>query len=133
MAALIVLSVIIVVWALVEIVQADKAQIRRLPKLAWGIIALLVMPVGALAWFVFGRPKVAVGTSGRPAPGAAKINLPKRQRYIARPAPDDDPEFLRKLNAEAEQQKMFRRMQDDIETKGEAKGEAGDGEPRPRD
>lgn len=116
MVILIVLAVIVVVWALVEILQADPAQVRRLPRWAWAVLAIfpIAVPFGALAWFFLGRPKVSVGTPGRSAHPAAGLSLPRRQRYVARPAPDDDPEFLRKLNDEAEHRRMLRRLEEDL-------------------
>lgn len=112
MLTLIVVAIIIVVWALVEVIQADAAQIRRLPKWAWMILVIVpAPPAGAIAWFIFGRPK-----AGSDAPRAAGggLSIPGRTRYVARPAPDDDPDFLRRLNDESEQRKMLRRFEDDL-------------------
>lgn len=135
---LIVLSVVVIVWALVEIVQSDPARVRRMPRWAWAVLAVL-SPLGAVAWFFFGRPKVAVNTPGQTQARGAGLNLGRRQRYVARPAPDDDPEFLRKLNDEAEHQRMLRRLEDDLQTPGKPPKPAGepgsdkDSDPRPRD
>jgi hypothetical protein len=110
--SLIVLTIVIVVWALVEVVQADAARVRNLPKWAWAVLTVFPLPpVGAIAWFFLGRPKgdaVAAGAKG------VGISLPGRTKYVARPAPDDDPDFLRRLNDEAEHRKMFRRLEDDL-------------------
>lgn len=133
MVALIVVSVVIVVWALVEVLQADPASVRRMPRLAWGILTVFPFPpIGAIAWFFLGRPKVAVGASGQRSSGGSTLG--RRQRYVSRPAPDDDPEFLRKLNAEAEHQRMIRRLEDGLNSPNPA-GEPGekDSDPRPRD
>ncbi|HVE26392.1 MAG TPA: PLD nuclease N-terminal domain-containing protein [Sporichthya sp.] len=109
---LIVLTVVVVVWALVEVIQSDPAQVRRLPRWAWAILVVFPLPpVGAIAWFFLGRPKAEAGAVvGR----GAGLNLPGRTRYVARPAPDDDPDFLRRLNDEAEHRKLFRRLEDDL-------------------
>ncbi|HUR74785.1 MAG TPA: PLD nuclease N-terminal domain-containing protein [Sporichthya sp.] len=112
---LIVLTVVLVVWALVEVVQANPAHIRRLPKWAWAILVVFPLPpLGAIAWFFLGRPRgdavaVQASSAGRGLP-----NLPRRTRYVARPAPDDDPDFLRRLNDEAEHRRMLRRLEDDL-------------------
>jgi hypothetical protein len=119
---LIVLTVVIVVWALVEVIQANSAQIRRLPKWAWAILVVFPLPpLGAIAWFFLGRPKKD-GSAPPPVSGGGLNlpNLPRRTRYVARPAPDDDPDFLRRLNDEAEKQKKLRKFEDDL--KNEDKG-----------
>lgn len=128
---LIVLTIIIVIWALVEVVQADKAQVRHLPKWAWLILVVFPLPpLGAIAWFFLGRPKG--GVTARPASGGGLNlpNLPRRTRYVSRPAPDDDPEFLRRLQAEAEHQRMLRRLEDDLNNPKAPKAEPGDDAPR---
>ena len=51
-----------------------------MPRWLWVVAIILVPGVGALAWLLFGRPTKAAGRSPKP---------PK--------APDDDPDFLRKL------------------------------------
>lgn len=113
---LIVLTVVIVVWALVEVIQANAGQIRRLPKWAWAILVVFPLPpVGAIAWFFLGRPKRDAVAAPQATGGGLNLpNLPRRTRYVARPAPDDDPDFLRRLNDEAENQKMLRKFEDDL-------------------
>jgi hypothetical protein len=110
--SLIVLTVVIVIWALVEVIQADPAHVRRLPKMIWALLVVFPLyPVGAIAWFFLGRPKgEPVGAHQR----SSGISLPGRTKYVARPAPDDDPDFLRRLNDDAENRKMFRRLEDDL-------------------
>ncbi|MGQ0623717.1 MAG: PLD nuclease N-terminal domain-containing protein [Sporichthyaceae bacterium] len=114
------IGTLITVWALVEVIQADPSQVRRLPKWAWVVAIVLTWPIaiGSVAWFWLGRPKVTASTPGARGPRRGTgMNLPMRRRYVARPAPDDDPEFLGKLNAEAERDKLLRRMQDDLESR----------------
>ena len=63
----------------------------------WVFIILLFSPVGAIAWFVAGRPaptvKLSDGTVWRPGSGFPESQRP-RQKSVA---PDDNPEFLRNL------------------------------------
>jgi hypothetical protein len=103
-----------IVWALVELVQAERAAVRMLPKWAWGLVFVLLAPFGPLLWFPFGRPRyraeAAVGA--RTAPGSPLRG--RRSSYVARPAPDDDPEFLAALNARADQQRRLRRLEEDF-------------------
>ncbi len=75
----------VVVWALVECLQTPSAQVRTLPRLAW-VAVIVVLPVlGAVGWFVLGRPTGRVDGGG-PSTG--------RSRPLG---PDDDPDFLRRL------------------------------------
>ena len=105
----------IVIWALLEAFQADSRDIRRLPKALWVVIIILLAPIGPLAWFVFGRPKVPAASSPHTHPSGAygaRAAHPSRREQAPRPAPDDDPEFLRRLSQQAEQQKMLRLLEE---------------------
>jgi hypothetical protein len=91
----------IVVWlyAIFDALTAPAERIRGLPKAIWLIIVILLLDVGALAWFVWGRPRArAVGAPvrQRPSPfGWQSHDGPStRGRTIA---PDDDPDFLKRL------------------------------------
>lgn len=108
-ASLLVLIVVLMVWALVEVAQADQNRVRLLSKPVWIILILLLSPVAALAWFFFGRPaKDGMATvSRRPGP-APWVN---RGAQVARPAPDDDPEFLASLKRQAERERRAREQQ----------------------
>lgn len=132
---LIVLTVLIVVWALVEVLQADREQIRRLPKWAWAVLVVFPLPpVGAIAWFFLGRPKVEAGVPRNSPPVGLNLpNLPRRTRYVARPAPDDDPDFLRRLNEEAEHRRMLRRLEEDLNAPKRTDTGDKDGGAAPRD
>lgn len=107
---LVLLLVGVVLWALIELLQTDPAAVRVLPRWAWAILIVAVPPLGAVAWFLLGRPPV-VGSEPRPEP---RLPLRVRRGYVSRPAPDDDPEFLALLNARADQQRRLRRMEEDL-------------------
>ena len=65
------------IYTAVHVVQSDSEQVRGLPKSLWLVIVILVPIVGMIAWWIFGRPV---------------------ESYSPPPvAPDDDPDFLRKL------------------------------------
>lgn len=74
-AALVIFTVFVTVFA----VSADKRDVRNLPKWLWILLCLFITPVGGLLYLVLGRP----------------VGEPKRNTKTV--APDDDPEFLRKL------------------------------------
>ncbi|CCH77102.1 conserved exported hypothetical protein [Nostocoides japonicum T1-X7] len=75
----------VIVWALVECLQTPSTEVRALPKLVWVAVIVLLPILGAVAWFVAGRP------TGHPGGGGSG-------RTLSRPmGPDDDPDFLRRL------------------------------------
>ena len=93
---LVILDLILLVIALIDCLSSDESEVRNLPKIVWVFLILLFSPIGAIVWFVAGRPqKSAVGRGGSWKPGAG---FPEAQRPRRQAAPDDDPEFLAGLN-----------------------------------
>ena len=84
------LTIAVTVYAVVDCIQTDDAQVRGLPKLVWLLLILLFPIVGAIAWFIAGRPQR--GTAGRGPAGRGPSHRPPPPR-----GPDDDPDFLRRL------------------------------------
>jgi hypothetical protein len=100
------------VFCIIDVITTPADACRNLPKLAWLLIVILLLEVGAIVWLVAGRswaPKSrvlqgAVHPSGHPSSYRA---TPR-----ARPTnPDDDEEFLAGLRARAEEQR--RRARED--------------------
>jgi hypothetical protein len=64
------------IFGIIDAVVTDKAAVRNLPKWAWIALVVLFPPLGALGWFLWGRPTrpfsgVRAGTDPlppRPAP-----------------------------------------------------------------
>ncbi len=76
----------LVVLALISCLSAERRAVRSMPRAAW-IVAIVVLPLlGPVAWFLAGRPRPGDGGPARP---------PRRPT-----SPDDDPDFLRSLNAD---------------------------------
>jgi Phospholipase_D-nuclease N-terminal len=69
------------IWALIDIAQTPEPRVRLLSKPVWSLLVLVPL-LGAAAWFTQGREPAA-----RPAGS-------KQPRPLA---PDDDPDFLRRL------------------------------------
>jgi hypothetical protein len=127
-ASLLLLVVVLMVWALVEVAQADRDQVRTLSKPVWIVLIVLLSPVAALAWFIFGRPaREGVPATSRPQrPAAPWAN--RSTRTVARPAPDDDPEFLASLKRQAERERRAREQEQQRNQTSEP-----DGDPDRRD
>jgi hypothetical protein len=109
------LDLALLVVALIDCLSAEESLIRALPRVPWVFIILLFSPVGAIAWFVAGRPARAVrlsnGTVWRPGSGFPEDQRP-RQRSMA---PDDDPEFLRNLSSSLrEDESMMKTWEADL-------------------
>ncbi|MGJ3189323.1 hypothetical protein FQP90_12465 [Paenarthrobacter nitroguajacolicus] len=123
----VVVVLVIFVYALVDVIRTDRHQTRGISKTAWIIVMILLPLLGAILWFIFGRPY------GRPTA------QPIRRHPTA---PDDDPEFLRNLEirrrqqAEDERLKKLKAEHDAKERDGKSSdgtGEAKRGEPDPHD
>lgn len=100
-------------YCLLDSATADRARVRVLPKGVWVAIVLLTFVIGAVAWLMLGRPR-------GPEPGRTpRLGSTRRTSWPERPggrapsagggsfrrpgplAPDDDPEFLARLDREA--------------------------------
>ncbi|MEV4415544.1 PLD nuclease N-terminal domain-containing protein [Catellatospora sp. NPDC049609] len=95
-----IVDIILTVAALVSCLSAEEDRLRSLPRWAWVLIILLFSPIGAIAWFVLSHrsgPRRPVWKQGS--------GFPEAQRPGRALAPDDDPEFLRKLAKEAKDSK----------------------------
>ena len=78
--------VVFTVFTTVYAVSARKADVRALSKGAWVAICLLVPIVGGLLYLALGRPL--------PTPD----EYAGQGRNVKTVAPDDDPDFLRRLS-----------------------------------
>jgi hypothetical protein len=114
--ALAVAVLVIFVYGLVDVIRTEGRLTRGISKPAW-IIVMIILPVlGAILWLLIGRPR---GT--RPQP----------QAFPHPTAPDDDPDFLRNLEARRRNQaeaERLRKLKDELDAKARennAKGQRG--------
>lgn len=82
------LGLVLMIWCLVDCIQTPSSEIRNLPKLGWIVVIVVFWVIGSVAWLLAGRPK-------RASPGGDAGGKGARP-----PAPDDDPDFLRRLDWE---------------------------------
>ena len=79
---LVLIPIIFTIYSLVDCAGTDISAIRNLPKWAWILIIILISPIGAIAYWIAGRPR----RPGTPRGGSRRII-----------SPDDDPDFLRNI------------------------------------
>lgn len=112
-----VLSIALTVFALAECVQTQDDKVRGVPKWAWIVLIVLIPWVGPLTWLFVGKERSwGRGSSGSPGP--------RRDGPLA---PDEDPEFLRKLDEDIRRERRERRE------RGEGPGDSGEFDDGPGD
>lgn len=80
-------AIILLVFAIFDLIATPKERVRYLPKALWFVI-LFLAPVGPLLWLFFGRMKPAAP----PKPSSGGWTPPPGPK-----GPDDDPDYLRGL------------------------------------
>jgi hypothetical protein len=107
------LGLILAVFALISCLSAEDGAVRALPRWAWVVIILFFPLLGSIAYFAAGRPLKTGPRRGawRPGNGFPEAERPKRPI-----APDDDPEFLRQLDARSKQEDedLLKRWEEDL-------------------
>jgi Phospholipase_D-nuclease N-terminal len=100
----------LLVVALIDCLSTDEYAVRNLPKAAWVLLVLLFSPIGAIAWFVAGRPQSQRTPAGqwRPGTGFPEYDRPRRPL-----GPDDDPDFLRD-RCRRDDEEMFAKWEADL-------------------
>lgn len=109
------------IYSILDAAQTDRLRVRTLPKGAWLAVLVLFPLLGSVLWFWLGRPrKSKYGSFGAPAQGQPPV------------APDDDPEFLKFLEARArrerqdaewQQRKQEKEKRKDADTQPPASGQ----------
>lgn len=97
-ALLAIIVVGVIIYALVDCFLAPRGNVRVMPKAVWVLLILILPVVGAVLWFIFGRPIMS-------RPSRAGTSRPRPV------APDDDPEFLRSLDIARRQRQENERLQ----------------------
>lgn len=112
-----VLSIALTVFALADCVQTQDDKVRGVPKWAWIVLIVLIPWVGPLTWLFVGKERSwGRGSSGSPGP--------RRDGPLA---PDEDPDFLRKLDEDIRRERRERRE------RGEGPGDSGEPDDGPGD
>jgi hypothetical protein len=84
------------VFAIIDVILTEHRKVRALNKFVWIVIVVLLPIIGALLWFFLGKE--------RQDPAAEPRRL----------APDDDPNFLRNMRRDEEQDERIRRLEQEL-------------------
>jgi hypothetical protein len=99
----IVAVVVFTIYAVVDCALFDRSRIRGLPRGWWIVVILLVPIIGGLLWFLVGRGRSLRFGRGGASGGGRRSN-----------APDDDPEFLRRLRDDAAHEERIRKLEQEL-------------------
>ena len=102
------LGLVLMVFALVDIIRADRWSIRHLDKSLWIVIVILLPLIGSILWFTIGRDygrSIDLGSFGDPRrrealphpEGTTERELAALDREIERQEQDDR---IRRLEAQ---------------------------------
>jgi hypothetical protein len=92
------------IYSMLDLVRAPSAEVRLLPKWLWAVVVLLIFLLGPLMWLVLGRPRAEYPPSGGDGGGSGGRGPGPRGPV----APDDDPEFLRRIDEQSWSARMER-------------------------
>lgn len=131
---LFILLVVLVVYALVDCLRHDDAEMPvAFPKALWVVLIIVFPGAGAIAWLLVSRVARHSQRATRPRAGRSTFGpgRPSPRRTVMRQvAPDDDPEFLASLERQQQQEPEEEQPE---QPDDEAGGPAGGGSSNPRD
>ena len=84
------------VFSIVDVILTERSRVRAMPKVLWIIVILLLPVIGVVLWFMLGKARSASAGHTRSV------------------APDDDPDFLRKMRRQEEQDERIRRLEQEL-------------------
>ncbi len=103
---LLVLAVItLYIYVLIDLFRTPAREARILPKWLWAVVVLLVPIAGPVLWLALGRPSVQQPPSGGDGGGGSSGRRPGPRGPVA---PDDDPDFLKRLDEQSWATRMER-------------------------
>lgn len=93
---LVAIAVAFTVYTFVDVLMTPRDRMRALPKWGWAVLVVVLPALGGILWLTLGK----IWRSGKP-----------ERRVVA---PDDDPNFLRKLADEREREERLRRLEQEL-------------------
>ena len=137
-AVLMVLVLALTIYSLLDCARtSEESMPARMPKFLWITLIVLIAPIGSIAWIIVSRVKAAEERGGavEPTVWSSKDGISLHRPERSRPAaPDDDPEFLRRLERDIRRRRRAedRDDADDGPAGGDGEPDA-DGKPRASD
>lgn len=104
------------VYAVSDIASSDDDERLGIPRLPWIVLAIIVPVLGPVVWIVSSRAQRARRTAGGAAPTARPTARPTQARRSGPLAPDDDPEFLWRLEQDRIRRERERQARQDDDT-----------------
>lgn len=110
----VIIEIGLLVFCLIDCIQADEGAVRNLGRPLWILLIVIVPLVGGIAWLVAGRP-LASAPRNVPWPSTRTAGFPEYERPRRTGAPDDDPEFLAGLHRpDPEKERLLREWEDQL-------------------
>jgi hypothetical protein len=94
------------IYAMLDLLRAPSGEVRLLPKWLWAIVVLLIFLIGPMMWLILGRPRAQYPPGGGDGGGGGSGGRGPGPRGPV--APDDDPEFLKRLDEQSWSVRMER-------------------------
>jgi hypothetical protein len=119
--------VLLGVWlfAVIDVLVSDKGEVRNLPKWAWLVVVVLFMALGAILWFLLGRPsRLFSGARIDPTRtfGPPRNPMPRRARPSRAERAEEEAEVQARI---AERDRMLEEWaQEDQHKDSSAEGQA---------
>jgi hypothetical protein len=91
-------------YCVIDVITANDAAVRNLPKMMWVFIVIFTFEIGAIAWLIAGQPRA----TQRSLPYKGNTGIPAEYDRPGRATahnPDDDAAFLTQLRARADEQR----------------------------
>lgn len=104
-------------YVLFDTIGSDAGSVRLFPKPVWVFVVLLLPKVGAMLWFLLGRPPREALTASVPSGGPSTLpDHDHSHRARATTREEEEEDFLRRCRERAEEQ---RRRAREIQTQEE--------------
>ncbi|UWF76969.1 MULTISPECIES: PLDc N-terminal domain-containing protein [Microbacterium] len=121
------LTIALMVFALVDIIRREDAQVRYMPKFVWLLLVILLPLIGSILWFAIGREYPDGGIRlGGPARAPRAVTAAPPAPPAAPPAPADTRTTEEQI-ADLEREIEEWRLREEIAKRKKERGEEQDG------
>jgi hypothetical protein len=94
-----VLLLALYIYAFIDLATSPRDEVRVLPRLVWLLVMIVIPVLGVVGWLLLGRPVRRPRGGGGGGIGRRLPRPSAPSGYSGGPvAPDDDPDFLHKLD-----------------------------------